>query len=590
LPILLLLLIYLVTVVGVLALIVALFTVLGGFVGRGLSQLVPLRGYGVNLAGSLAGVATFTALSFFNVPPVGWLIIGFVFLVPFFFRDKLGLIIFVGILIATGLPSKNTLWSPYYRIDFSPFPASSPQDPGTSYLLSVNHDYHQKVVDLSPAFMAKYPSVEPNHSAFPTYELPYRLVPDPENVLIVGAGTGNDVAAALRHGAKHVDAVEIDPVIQRLGREFHPEHPYSSPRVTVHINDARAFLKQTHDKYDLIVFGYLDAHTLISSYSSLRLDNYVYTVQSFQEARQLLKDGGSLVLAFGSGKTFVTDRMYATLANAFGVVPVAYFTGYDASGVVFVEGSAQHKELSDFARYIPDERWLKSAVVATDTWPFLYLAGRYIPPSILVGLLAFLIGARVLLRKTGSLPWRSHREHFHFLLLGAGFLLLETKAVTDLALLFGSTWIVNAIVIAAFLTMALAANALAILRPISLKLCFAFLFLVLGIGLVVPYSVLNGTPLLIKIMGAGLMAGIPVFFSGLIFSNLFREVRNPAEALGMNLFGAVLGGILENAAMIGGTPILGVIAIMLYGSAAVFALARGRQKQLGPAATMSAAT
>jgi hypothetical protein len=113
---------------------------------------------------------------------------------------------------------------------------------------------------------------------------------------------------------------------------------------------------------------------------------------------------------------------------------------------------------------------------------------------------------------------------------------------------------------------------------------------VLGIGLVVPYSVLNGTPLLIKIMGAGLMAGIPVFFSGLIFSNLFREVRNPAEALGMNLFGAVLGGILENAAMIGGTPILGVIAIMLYGSAAVFALARGRQKQLGPAATMSAAT
>jgi hypothetical protein len=585
-----LVMVYLVTIIGALALIVALFTILGSLVGQNLKELVPLRGYGVNLAGSLAGVAAFTAISFFNVPPVGWLVIGFVFLVPFFYQEKLALAVFAVILIVTGLPDNKTFWSPYYRIDFSPFPASSPQDPGTSYLLSVNHDYHQKVVDLSPAFMAKYPSVEPNRSAFPTYELPYRLVPDPENVLIVGAGTGNDVAAALRHGAKHVDAVEIDPVIQRLGREFHPEHPYSSPRVTVHINDARAFLKQTRDKYDLIVFGYLDAHTLISSYSSLRLDNYVYTVQSFQEARQLLKDGGSLVLAFGSGRTFLTDRMYATLEKAFGTVPIAYFTGYDRSGVVFVEGAAQHIEIHDFPRYIPQQEKLKNVIVATDTWPFLYLKGRFVPTSILLGLLAFLTGARILLRKTGSLPWRSHREHFHFLLLGAGFLLLETKAVTDLALLFGSTWFVNAIVIAAFLTMALAANALAILRPISLKLCFAFLFLVLGIGLVVPYSVLNGTPLLIKIMGAGLMAGIPVFFSGLIFSNLFREVRNPAEALGMNLFGAVLGGILENTAMIGGTPILGVIAIILYASAAAFVLVAGRQKQLEPVAGVAGAS
>ena len=39
-----------------------------------------------------------------------------------------------------------------------------------------------------------------------------------ENVLILGAGSGTDVAAALKHGAKHVDAVEIDPVILRLGK------------------------------------------------------------------------------------------------------------------------------------------------------------------------------------------------------------------------------------------------------------------------------------------------------------------------------------------------------------------------------------
>ena len=67
-----------------------------------------------------------------------------------------------------------------------------------------------------------------------------------------------------------------------------------------------------------------------------------------------------------------------------------------------------------------------------------------------------------------------------------------------------------------------------------------------------------------------MFVGLPVFFSGLIFSDCFRSVANPSEALGMNLFGAMIGGMLENLAMIGGTTILGVVAILLYLSAAWF--------------------
>ncbi len=44
---------------------------------------------------------------------------------------------------------------------------------------------------------------------------------------MIGAGSGNDVSRALQWGAQHVDAVEIDPVIQRLGVENHPDHPYA---------------------------------------------------------------------------------------------------------------------------------------------------------------------------------------------------------------------------------------------------------------------------------------------------------------------------------------------------------------------------
>lgn len=562
---------YLILLVAVLALIVAFFVVLGGIVGQHLKDVAPLRGYGVNLAGSLAGVAVFTALSFLDAPPVYWLLIGLLLIVPFFYQQKLALLLFAVILVATGLPDRNTWWSPYYRIDLYavPVPGAPP-----SYLLTVNHDYHQKMVDLSPDFMAKHPDQELNRSAFINYELPYRLVADPGRVLILGAGTGNDVAAALRHGATHVDAVEIDPVIQEIGRKYHPEHPYFSSRVSVHVNDARAFLKTTSDRYDLIVFGYLDAHTLISSYSSLRLDNYVYTLESFQEARKLLTDHGSLIVAFASGRSFVSDRMYATLEKAFAAPPVTYWTGYDTTGVVFVEGPARTHPLQDLPRFTPDPENLANTTVATDSWPFLYLASRRIPISVLVGLVAFMLGAYIVLRDTGALPWRSHREYFHLLLLGAGFLLLETKGVTDLALLFGSTWIVNAVVIAVFLTMALVANAVAIVRPIPRKLSFAVLFLILGIGILLPYSFLNGAPLGVKILGSGLLVGLPVFFSGLIFSDCFRSVTNPSEALGMNLFGAMIGGMLENLVMIGGTAILGVIAVLLYLAAAWFMRAR----------------
>ena len=153
-----------------------------------------------------------------------------------------------------------------------------------------NHVWYQWFADLSPEFLDRYPQAEPNSLIVPYYELVYRIVPHPQSVLILGEGTGNAVAGALRHGAKDVDAVEIDPVILEIGRRDHPEHPYDSPRVTVYVDDARAFLKKTKKKYDLIIFGYLDSAILLSSFSSLRLDNYVYIVESFQNAKATLAD------------------------------------------------------------------------------------------------------------------------------------------------------------------------------------------------------------------------------------------------------------------------------------------------------------
>ncbi|MFY9856408.1 MAG: hypothetical protein WAK26_21285, partial [Terracidiphilus sp.] len=342
--------------------------------------------------------------------------------------------------------------------------------------------------------------------------------------------------------------------------------------VTVYVDDARAFFKKTNQKYDLIVFGYLDSHTMVTGFSSIRLDNYVYTLESFREARNLLQKNGTLVLAFGAGRTSISEKLFATLAKAFDAPPLAYFTGYDASGVVFVEGKAAESNLiSDFPEISKELQLHQASVVlATDHWPFLYLATRTIPLAIWSVLALFLYFAVAVLKREMPRRLLTGRQDLHLFFLGAGFMLLETKGVTELSLLFGSTWIVNAVVITAFLVMGLLANTAVMFKPVSRTVAYSGLFLVLAAGMFLPYSLLESLPSTGKVLAAAVLAGLPVFFSGLIFSRSFRDVTQPAQGLGINLLGAVVGGVLENLVMIGGTPILGVLALLLYGLSATF--------------------
>lgn len=564
-------------ILGFSALIVGFFVVIGGFVGGSFRHLPPLKAYGMNLAGSLAGILAFSALSFFNTGPSTWLVVGFAALVPFLVHERVSLFIFVLIVAGVAVPEPNTSWSPYHRIDFKPLAPTVGFQPW-AYSLVADHAWYQGIVDLSSDFLSRHPTAEHNRFAVAYYDLPYRLVPNPENVLILGAGAGNDVAGALRHGAKHIDAVEIDPVILKLGERYHPEHPYSSPRVTIHVDDARAFLRKTKKKYDLIVFGFLDSTTLLSSFSSLRLDNYVYTLESFQEAKQALTDGGTLVLSFATSRSFATDRLYATLKKAFGVAPATYFTGYWVNGVLLVEGQGRDvilPELSDRSSEL--ELRTSRAILATDKWPFLYLESRSIPDSILVVAPLFLLGAWLTLKKSKCLGWTTNASRLHFFFLGMGFLLLETKAVTRLSLLFGSTWIVNSVVIGAFLLLAMLANGIASFRTIPTVLTYSLLLVLLVADVWFPYSLLNAVSPELKIALGGAWVALPVFLSGLIFSAGLRGFARPAEALGINLFGAVIGGILENAVMLGGITLLSALAIVAYALSSIVSSESSRQ-------------
>ena len=560
------------------------FVFIGCLVGMELKNCRQLPGYSANLAGSLAGMLLFTAMSFYNTAPAAWILAGCLLLSPFVYQQRTLMAAMVGVILLTAIPQPGAFWSPYYRIDFASLPPPSGWQTPAAYMLEVNHDYHQKAVDLSPDFVRRYPDYWPNNDALRSYNLPYEMIDYTGDVLVVGAGTGNDVAAALRHGAQHVDAVEIDPVIVRLGLEHHPEHPYNSPRVSVIVNDARAFFNHSHRKYDLIIFGHLDSHTMLSSFSSLRLDNYVYTVESFRRAKSLLKDNGSMFVAFDSGKSLVTLRQFATLTRALGSAPKTLFTGYDVFGVVFVYGKAQ-------AAQSPTMEDLTSALikaaaavpVTTDAWPFVYLPFRTIPIWILVALVVVWICMKKMIRNTIGFGVLRDWKNAHFFLLGAGFLLLETNAISKLSLLFGSTWVVNAVVISSFLIMALIANMIVARMTISRWASYVLLVMAIAGSSIIPYDRFTSSPAATVV--AGLLIASPVFFSGLIFSSSFRDVASPAGTLGVNMLGAVLGGLLENLTMIGGTTVISILALLIYTGSAI-ALNKAEERVL----TSSSAT
>src|SRR5262249_4479877 len=142
-----------------------------------------------------------------------------------------------------------------------------------------------------------------------------------DEVLILGAGTGTDVAAALRHGARHVDAVEIDPVILRLGADHHPDRPYADPRVRTICDDARHFLQTTTKKYDLVVFALIDSLTLQSSFSSVRLESYMFTEESLRAVRDHLTPRGVMALYNYFREKWLIDRLANTVSVAFGEEP-----------------------------------------------------------------------------------------------------------------------------------------------------------------------------------------------------------------------------------------------------------------------------
>jgi len=139
--------------------------------------------------------------------------------------------------------------------------------------------------------------------------------------------------------------------------------------------------------------------------------------------------------------------------------------------------------------------------------------------------------------------------------LGAGFMLVETKAVVQMALSLGGTWMVNTVVFAAILVMSLAGNLFAgRVNPRRLEPYYVGLFAALAIGLAIPPATFLGLNPTVQILGVCALVFAPIAFAGVIFATTFKRTAQPDRVFGANIAGALVGGLSENASVLLGLP------------------------------------
>jgi spermidine synthase len=557
----------------------------GQLCGKLLGSTGALKAYGLNLFGSILGVIALFVMSLFWLPPVIWFTaVGGILLYFVLSRDTrlpIGVASFCLLLTVVAWPVQTEyqrIYSPYQLLE-----RMSKSD-GLMNILS-GGAYYQKVFNLSDSNRGHESGEDRYVRAY--YEFPFNFKKKPERVAIVGAGSGNDVAAALRMGAAHVDAIEIDPAIAFLGKASHPEHPYDDPRVTLNINDARNFFRTAQGQYDLIIYGVLDSHTALSHASNLRVDSYVYTREGITEAFKLLKPDGVMSISFALPNDSLGFKLSHILQGVPGAgKPLAVRVGYDSkTTTAFITQKGHDVTMPDakafdafgftdvsdhFARAYPEES------IPTDDWPFFYMMERTYPMSYMIALGMVLLLSYVFVRKTIGWTEPVERGYLPFFFLGSGFMLVETKAITELGLHLGGTWFVIATTILMVLVMAFLANLMVQRKRVPRTgIAYAGLIasLVVGYFSARNHDLVSFASPMLTLAVACVLLTIPLFFSGIVFSTLIGKPNiNISTALAYNLMGALFGGLMEYNSMYFGFAFLYLLAIGFYGLAWVFSL------------------
>jgi SAM-dependent methyltransferase len=526
-----------------------------------LNQGPKLRAYSINIIGSILGTCLFSLFSFLGFGPILWfltIIGGSLLLINRSTFIRLSLIYLVCLLSLyqlnlyqdqRGVPleqteSVNTFWSPYYKISLLKIKPNYINQLG-HYMINVNNIGHQQLLDNLGGF----------------YQYPYSLFPNKHfsKVLIIGSGGGNDVAQALNQGSQKVVAVEIDPVILQLGKNYHPLKPYSSDKVQTVVDDGRSYMARSKEKFDLIIYALTDSLTLSSANTNLRLESYLFTKEAFEEARQHLTDDGMLVLYNYYRSPWIVDKLNLLLESSFKQPPIVLSQTTNSGPAAVLIASRQPLDLPEIEPVNQTQKW----PVPTDDWPFLYLKSKGIPRlywSYLGAIIALAVFPLLFLLKKNHIQF-----DFSLFFMGAAFMLLETKNIVQFSLLFGSTWFTNFLVFSGLLVLVLFALWIAEKFPkIKLRTCYWILILTLLVSYIFPQKQLLGLNSISKIILSFVICLSPVLVANVIFARLFKKSKTAPLAYGANIIGSFVGGIFEYSSLYWGYRNLTIFIALFY--------------------------
>jgi SAM-dependent methyltransferase len=577
----------------------ALCACIGSRMGELFDELKPLPAYAYNLGGAFFGSILFTFLSFLRFSPSLLLILPCLIFAAFAVKNsdkKLTAASIVALVAAPLIAMINSgnnemplwgnlttpiksvgsvIWSPYQRLDLTVFqpPEEGQKEQFLGFELGTNRSFYQYFFNPDFDISNALPTLKLLLSERKEqYAMPFKLQ-KANDVLIVGAGTGQDVAAAVQNGATSIDGIEIDPCIVEIGKKYNPY--YSNPKVNIVCDDARHYLRTCNKKYDRICFTLLDSHTVAGLGSSVRLDAYIYTKESIRSALKLLKPDGLLVLSFATNKDYIADRLFYTLKEAAGYPPLVRARGdFKIWGSpFFILGEPARTGTLKF----PD-KWIEAGVpkgpqghILTDDWPYLYVDTSVIDfPFIAIMietlLICFWATRKVVFKDSLPIYWQ-------MLFLGAGFLLMELTSIAKLSLLFGSTWLTAALVINSILAMIFVANLLVFKFEISLRKALPILYALIGLALIASYmipvegllekSTANAANDIITLV----IVILPLFVAGLIFPSAFAQAPSAPKALTFNILGAIMGSFFEYFSNLYGINSLVLVSLALYSGA-----------------------
>lgn len=542
--------------------------------------------YLLNLIGSLVGILLFVGLSYFQQPPFIWIITTLLLIIPLItsccFSELTKIFILSIILIIASAHSSTTSgffetrWSPYQKLSITE--VTSPPNDMTGKWITVNGNGYQIILDLSTKAQEERPDLyDKNLIGYSHYDIPFRFHTSSKSALLIGAGSGNDVAGALRTDIKSATAVEIDPAILEFGRKYHPEKPYQDPRVNIVTDDARAYLESTNDKFDIISFGLLDSHTS-GQMTNARLDHYVYTKEALIKAKNLLNSKGIISLTFEASKDYIISRFNQQLIELFDNPPLVFKiprSSQGFGGVMFITGNqdtiatalkndSKLAELSQKFKISPD---LSEVKQITDNWPYIYLDNPRIPSLFIITTILVLLTFYSLRKITSSGQFNFNfesAETLQFFFLGAGFLLLETSNISRSAMVLGSAWHSSAAIISGIIFASTLGTFLSTKYKVNINAIYVALILSCIFVTLIDLNKFSDLNLLFRFLIVGTIICMPVIFSGIIFGDLFTKSSKPDIALAANTLGAVLGALLQCCSFLFGVRFLLLLVLIFY--------------------------